>query len=155
MSVEQHAGITVPVPIVAALVSAGIAAVVAWLISRKTRRDQERSELNALVAQLNAITIQYPILEDDDFCAKWPPKAPPAETDMRYDNYCCLVFNLVERLWRHFKGNAQKINDFFGATEMICRHRKWWLDSKNRTPNYGGYPLEFVQYVDAVLKEIK
>lgn len=141
-------GITIPPPILAALISSVTAAVVSWAMNRKTRRDQERSELRAFITQLNMIAIQYPYVEDDAFCAKWPSANPPAEADMRYDNYCCLVFNLLERLWKHYKGRDDRIHAVFGATEMIRRHRVWWRSTRNRVDNLGGYDLGFIQYVD-------
>jgi len=68
--------------------------------------------MNALRSQIDKmidISIEYPYLEDDKYCEKWSSKDKSTVITMRYENYCCFVFNLLERGWKHFGGNKLKI----------------------------------------------
>ena len=68
---------------------------------------------------------------------------------MRYDNYCCLVFNTIERIWKHCKGNENRIEEFLSSKEMINRHKAWWRSEKE---NNAGYGYAFAEFVNSFLK---
>src|SRR5271157_3384503 len=95
------------IAIVSAILSAIIAAIVSWAICARTLREHQRSQLHDLVTMVIGIGIEYPYLEDDNFCASWKEMDKTTERAMRYDNYCCLVFNLMERLWQFSEGKEE------------------------------------------------
>ena len=139
----------IPIPLFCAILSASISAVVAFVVTRLTIRANRRQHIENLLIKVVDVSISYPRLEDDAFCAEWV-KADKTDLEvMRYDNYCCLVFNLLETVWRYCGGNEEKIEDIVFAREMIFRHRWWWKSQPN---NLGGYKLQFHEYVDNVLK---
>ena len=143
----------VPITVFAAAVATLISCVVscsltAWLfkVSGKT---QERRTIQDLIVKIIDISIAYPVLENDRFCLQWPQSDRHSEEAMRYDNYCCLVFNLIERLWKHCKGEPRKMQEILHYEELIVRHREWWSgESENRI----GYVGPFRQLVQNVLK---
>lgn len=124
--------------IVTAAVSVILSAVVSWFVCRATLRAQAETVLRTRISELIQISIQHPELEDDDFCKGWKSsKDNPSEKYMRYDNYCCLVFNLLEGLFVFGHGNLKKMEELFGAEEMIVRHQNWWISE--RSQNIKGY----------------
>ncbi len=104
------------------IVSALISAFVAGKISHKTLRTQERHIIDTKIDRLVELGMRYPLMEDDEFCSSWL-RENRSEDGMRYDNYCCFVFNLLESLWRFHKGCPAKIQEMFDAEDMIKRHK--------------------------------
>ena len=136
----------------ATVIASAIASLVAWLVCRRSMRAQERAELRGVVLELIRTTIQYPRLEDDGYCKSWTPERD-SEDDLRYENYCCLVFNLLEDMWRHFRGKARKIEAFFGVREMVQRHQAWWCSPENGPAIAGGYTdPKFRSFIDSYLQ---
>lgn len=134
--------------ILSAVVSTAAASLVSWLICSRTLRANERQELRDRIAQLNALTIQYPELEDDVYAQAWPPADRATGKALRYENYCCLVFNLVQSLHEHFDGDSENIRRFFGVREMVQRHARWWLTDREK--NVEGYlDLRFQKFIEA------
>jgi hypothetical protein len=137
---------------ISTLISTAIATIVASSISlfvaNKNKRNLERSKLLDYIMQINHLAIQYPYFEDDNFCNMWArDKCLSDEKFQRYENYCCIVFNLIEEMWRHFSGDKQKIEEFFGVAEMVKRHSKWLNDSTAKSENAYGYKLAFLDYI--------
>lgn len=144
---DSAAGILATV--VATIVASGIASLVAWVTCRRTLHAQERAEVRSRIDQLAAVAIEYPLLEDDAFCCAWPEKGPYSTDQMRYDNYCCLVFNALETAFDHFEGDAAALRRFVGVRELVWRHRRWWRAESVRALNLAGYSdAKFTRFVD-------
>ena len=140
---------SIPVPLTAAILSAIVSAIVAFFVSRKTLRAQRLQHIENMITKLIDIGITYPYLESDAFCAAWNDADKKDKEVMRYDNYCCLVFNLLETMWKFYNGNTKKMEDFFYAREMIVRHKQWWNSQQENTD---GYKVEFRDYINAVIR---
>ena len=138
-----------PIPLVSALLAAAVSAIISIIIARFTIGANRRQHIENMISKIIDISITYPYLEDDAFCAAWPLADKTDREAMRYENYCCLVFNLLETLWQHCDGDSRKIDDMFFAREMIMRHKTWWKSDSN---NLGGYNIEFHRYIDSVIK---
>jgi len=138
-----------PVPLFSALLSAAVSAVVALTVVTLTLRANRRQHIENMIAKLVDVSIAYPHLEDDKFCASWNDADKTDKEVMRYDNYCCLVFNLLETLWKHCGGNPKRIEAIFFAREMVLRHKQWWKSQPN---NLGGYEIPFHRYIDKIIK---
>ncbi len=121
------------------LIATIVSSIVAYFVASRTNRYSEISRIDEQILKLNILAVEYPYLEDDDFCAGWNdrPKSPHQdEKYMRYDNYCCIVFNLIENLWDHYNGNKKKIEDYFYVKEVALRHRQWWISEAQNEEGY-------------------
>lgn len=136
--------------IISALVSSAIAALVSLGVTRSAVRKQDEMLLHSEIMHMNGLAIQYPFLEQDSFCNSYDEDAQD-DMSLRYDNYCCIVFNILEKLHRFHKGNKTAIEGFFGVQEVVGRHRKWWTSTGNQRDIAYGYPMNFIQYVDSYL----
>ncbi|HWQ89344.1 MAG TPA: hypothetical protein VN374_05175, partial [Desulfitobacteriaceae bacterium] len=96
---------------VATILSTIISSMVAFVTAKSSERHEERQNLNDLITKIIEISLEYPYLEDDNYCSAWLGVVESDEKSMRYENYCCVVFNLIERLWKFYKGNQKKINE--------------------------------------------
>jgi len=139
---------SLPVPVAAAMLSAIVSAIVAFFVSMKTLRAQRLQHIENMITKLVDVGITYPNLENDAFCANWNVADKTDKEVMRYDNYCCLVFNLLETMWKYYRGNTGQIEDFFNAREEIIRHNQWW---KSQHENTKGYRDAFRAYVNSVI----
>ena len=92
----------------------------------------------AIIDKVISFSIEYPYLEDDKFVGRGRRRDKTTEKAMRYDNYCCLVFNLLEQLWDFHNGNESKIAKMFYAPEMIRRHKVWWKQDPQNIYGYDG-----------------
>jgi hypothetical protein len=134
--------------VVSAVVSGVIGFVCSWIIQR-------RAEWNHIADRLDDVgrtAIEYPYLEDDAFCAGWSPTTRD-DRYLRYSSYCCLVFNVLERAWRHYGGNRAQIEARVGIRELVERHQCWWKRPDSPTDKVRGYEEGFRRFVGGYLKE--
>ena len=133
--------------IIATLVASVIGAATAVFVGHRTVRNQHRQRLIAQVDRIVDLAITYPFLESDAFCKTYHGQSDD-ECFMRYDNYCCQVFNLLERLWMYAKGNSTMMREFIYFEELVHRHKVWW---QSELENKAGYDVGFREFVDGVL----
>lgn len=134
--------------IIATITSSAVAALVAYLTVRWGLKIEDYSVIQDNLTKLIEISIQYPYLEDDNYCAKWTGSSVQSEEDLRYDNYCCLVFNLMSKAFKYYNYNDEKTNMFLYTPELINRHKKWWLRTKD---NKKAYSEEFQYFVSRMM----
>lgn len=123
-----------------------ISSFTAYKISNKTLRHQKRSVIESRISELIKIAIEYPYLEDDTFCSNWDRSSEIAKSveGLRYDNYCCYLFNLIEEIWIFCNGDESNINEILRIRELAKRHNPWWsADPDNifgySNPNFKKY----------------
>lgn len=134
--------------IISALLSASISALISNNIAAKNNIRSEKARLNEQILSLNKILIKHPYLDDDDFCKTWPQNRTSKDKKyMRYESYCCIVFNLLEQIYKLFNGDEKKIEEFFYAKELIKRHNLWWNNPSDILENIDGYNHEFREYL--------
>lgn len=130
------------------LLSAFVSALVSWAVVNMASKTQEKAFINDQINQLLCIAMEYPHVERKEFIEKYSPGTDDDDT-LRYENYCCASFNLLERIWKFYKGDHASIQEFFGARELVITHKKWWFKDKN---NKDGYPKEFKSYIEKVIR---
>jgi hypothetical protein len=112
---------------------------------------QKGNSFNRLDDELNNIVntwVKYPYLEDEDFIIKYHKKEADRMEGLRYDAYCTLVFNFVESLHKHFKGNKTRMGKYNEYPEMILVHKSWWAANQlDPLTAYTGKFKDFVQFV--------
>lgn len=121
-------------------------------ILRSTLRSHEKRSIDDLITTTIKLAIEYPHLEQNDFCENWPNVESSEEDKARYDNYCCIVFNLTERTYKHFTGEHLQMKNLLHVDELFWQHRKWW---KNDPENRKGYITGFSEYVERRLTCLK
>lgn len=129
---------------VATILSTIVSSVVAFVTARYSVRHQKRQNLEDLITKLIEFSLEYPYLEDDNYCAAWAGKINGDEESIRYENYCCVVFNLIERVWEFCRGNQKKMDKILYVEELVIRHYRWWIfDSANSS----AYNKRFQKYI--------
>jgi hypothetical protein len=140
------------VQIVCTLFSTVVAGIGAWILTIWSDRSQERRSFSEHVTKLIDLSMDYPFLEDDRICEDWPKTNLSDENKIRYISYCCTVFNLMEHIWEHCKGDPLKIRMILHVEELIWRHRCWW---ENEPENQRAYQQGFRDFVDRIIKKKK
>lgn len=89
--------------------------------------------------------MEYPYLEDSKFIKRWAKSRESSkEKFIRYDLYCCIVFNFLESVSRFYRYDIAKIVNFVDIKEMLEAHREWWKSPPgNADANQIGYSKEF------------
>ena len=137
--------------ILSAMVSLIVSAIVARLTVWWTANSDEKRAIREGTMRIIGWAIEYPFLESDDFCRSWPNTTRTDDDRLRYENYCCHVFNQLEHAWELFKGDERKMRCCLCPKELIVRHRKWWEDEPD---NDEGYSVEFRQFVANILRRV-
>lgn len=115
------------------------------LEAKRNRRAEFRSRLQTLLA----LAVERPQLEHSAFCDGWSDRNKSDEAYWMYDVYCCMVFNLIEDVWKHAEGNRATVEEIVSYEEWCVCHREWWKD--NMGPNCMGYDDGFYNFVQTVI----
>ena len=127
------------------VVLAGLASfATGYAVLRFRNRELQRRSIDAAIGQYIQLGIQYPEMEDPTYCEAWQPEAESNIKRVRYEFFCCFIFNLSETLHTFHGGKDEKIKEHFHVDEVIDLHYSWW--SKNRENNFG-YEPKFRDFV--------
>jgi hypothetical protein len=134
---------------IATLISSGVATCVAiWITSRN-----ELKSLNDQLDGIIKIAIQYPYLENKAFADSWDTNRDSQdEKYLRYDNYCNLIFNYLERLCTYYKFDKEKIEKHLNVRDWIRVHKQCWLNPSTPFENTDSYSTAFKTFIEAYLK---
>lgn len=136
--------------LIATSVSTAVSSLVAWRVAHSTNRSGARQSLTEEITKIIDIGMEYPFVEDDEICDKWPEWKRSADDRMRYENFCCYIFNVMEHVWEYCDGAELKIRMILHVEELIWRHRCWW---QNEPENKKAYRLGFQKFVERVISK--
>lgn len=136
---------------VSTLIAGAIASLITYFSFKNSEKRMKRSELIQMLDTLLQTSMKWPYLEDTQFIKHWSPQKHD-EKSCRYDNYCCMVFNFLERLWKLFKGNEEDMIDIVGYEEYILQHSNWWIVNSEYNEKY--YDKKFCIFVNNTLTKI-
>ena len=130
-----------------------------WQISR-INISSEEARLNTELTNILKIQIKYPFLEDTQFTNDWNGDKALGNDKKRldyhrYDSYCCLLFNFLSQIYDLYKGNIEKIDNFFAVEEVVNIHNKWWQNPLHPRDNIEGYSGGFRHYIDSIILRSK
>jgi hypothetical protein len=128
-----------------------LSALASMYFARKSARNRKEEWLREKLGEYIRFTIEYPQLDSEETARSWRKNLDGVEAE-RYDNFCCFVFNLIERIFLTFNGDKRKMNDIFYVNEPIIRHRRWWSNNMRNEVSYDG---KFVEFVNQVIKDYK
>jgi hypothetical protein len=139
--------------ITAAAVATLISSSIATIVSIAINRGNNLKNLNDQLDNILKISIQYPYLENPNFASTWNDnKNSTDEAYLRYDNYCNLVFNYMERLCKYYKHNETKIQNHVNIKSWIRVHKDCWNNPTIPYENADGYSKEFKKLIEKFLK---
>ena len=126
-------------------------AATAFAILHRRNRELQRRSIDAAIEQYIQLGMQYPEMEDPTYCKSWSSDSLSDNRKVRYEFFCCFIFNLIETLHEFYGGDVAKITDHLYVDEMIELHHSWW---SNNSENRLGYGKDFRNFVDARWKEV-
>lgn len=134
---------------IATLISSSIATIVTLLINRENKLRSLNNQLDDILK----IGIQYPYLENPRFTETWSEhKESNEDSYVRYENYCTLVFNYMERLCIYYGYNQKKIENHLNLKAWIRVHKQCWENPSTPFENVDGYDKRFKELVEKYLK---
>jgi len=122
------------------------------IINLRMRNSDEAKRLQEQLHDINKISIEHPSLEDPAFTNGWNNRNKSDIQYLRYENYCAIVFNFLERLCYHCNFNEKKINRFVNAKDWIRNHRQCWENPATEFENADSYPSKFRKLISEYLK---
>lgn len=134
---------------IATIISSGVASIVAVSINRSNASKSLNDQLDNIIK----IGIQYPYLESPAFTSTWTAnKDSDDEKYLRYESYCTLVFNYMERLCKFYKFNTKKIEAHLNIKNWIRTHKDCWLHPSIPFENTDSYEEKFKELIEGFLK---
>jgi hypothetical protein len=134
---------------IATLISSSIATIVTLVINRGNSRKNLNDQLDGILK----IAIQYPYLESPAFASTWTPnKDSNDEQYLRYENYCTLVFNYLERLCKYYNYDKVKIANHLNVKDWVRIHKDCWNNPSTPFENSDGYSKEFKKLMQEYLR---
>ncbi len=151
MNMELEDKITIAA--IATIISSIISSIVGLTIARINVKKTEERSLDALLIQINTLCIQYPYFENKKFISKYSHKRKKKEEEKysRYDSYCTIIFNFLERLFVLYNFNENKVNKFVHFRELVLLHSEWWIHSDIYSDNIKGYNEKFVSIISNII----
>jgi hypothetical protein len=133
---------------IATLISSGVAATVSIILNKSTKRRSLEDQLDSILK----ISIQFPYLENPKFTRTWnDQKESNDEKYLRYENYCTLIFNFLERLCEFYKYDLKKIENFMNVRDWVRLHKDCWVNPSLPFENSDGYKNKFKKIIDNYL----
>lgn len=134
---------------IATLISSGVASLVAVSINKANGKKSLHDQLDSIIK----IAIQYPYLENQAFTSTWTAnKESDDERYLRYENYCTLVFNYLERLCKFYKYDTKKIESHLNVKGWIRVHEQCWHNPSEPYENKDGYEQQFKEILESYLR---
>lgn len=130
--------------ITSAAIATGISALTASIVSLLIYRKNAKRALDEQLDKIIQIAIQYPYLEDYNFTQTWDPSKVSEEKYLRYELYCNLVFNYLERVTENYY-RKKKISSFLNAKDWTRLHSKCWKNPTSPYENIDSYSKKFRQ----------
>lgn len=140
------------VTIFATVISSAVALLSSAFFSWLQDRGQTKRDISAGIGKMIDIAIQYPEVENPLFCDSWPAYRGSPDQKIRYENYCCFVFNLIALVWEFCKRDHTKIESVLHVDEILLQHRSWWMNDRE---NLKAYDRDFVRYADDRIAELE
>ena len=142
---------TIIISLSSGLFSTIIAAFISLYVTTKSNKKAVIKSLQEQLDKILMISIEYPYLEDESFRESWSPNKVVDEKYLRYELYCVLVFNYMERISKFYKYNLSKINNHIDMKSWFRDHSKCWLNPTDKYENVEGYSKEFRNLVSNYL----
>jgi len=138
------------------ITSAAIASVISSLIATTVaiylNRHNHLKSLNDQLDNILKIALQFPYLESKSFISGWlTNKDGDDELYLRYDIYCTLLFNFLERYCKFYKYNVEKIHKQLNVKDWVAIHRDYWESPNSPNENVDSYEKEFQDLINSFL----
>lgn len=141
--------------ITSAAIATIISVITSSLITLVLKRQDSRKALDDQLDSILKIAIQYPKLECRKFASEWTSKYDrDDEVALRYEMYCTMVFNYMERLARYYKYDEGRIESHVALKSWARIHSKYWLDPTEQHENIDAYDKKFVALMSQYLKGV-
>lgn len=126
--------------IFATIFSSAVATLVTFKINQKDKQQRLQDQLDSILK----IAIEYPYLENPSFANTWNNNKDSESNEyLRYENYCTLVFNYLERLCKFHNYDSRKIEQHLNVKDWIRIHKQCWENPSLPFENADGYNEEF------------
>lgn len=136
----------------AAAISSGIYALFQRHWSKEAKRRDEYLDLKKRMENILTLTIQYPYLEDKSITETWKDNMHSLdEKHMRYNQFCCVLYNFLSDLYEFYGGDSAQIQKFVDIKTWVRVHRQIWENPLDPNEIPDGYTPEFRSYINSYL----
>lgn len=91
------------------------------------------------------LVVMYPHVESEQYIKSWKPEYTDTQA-LRYDAYCTMVFNFINKLWEASDKDMDEANRLVYITEYVDAHYYWWFN--NADINKLAYDKAFILAIE-------
>lgn len=137
---------------VSAIISIIVSIASTIVFNKYQRKHEIKTKLDEEFNEILKIAIEYPYLESKHFTENWKSDYDRSdELALRYEVYCTLVFNFLERFSKFYKFDYEKMSNEIAIKEWIQLHSKYWRDPTIPNENIDCYDPNFLKIVEDCL----
>lgn len=140
-------------PAIAAIVSLIVTIITNIFITRYNSKNNEKNKIEDTLLHINKLSINYPYVEDIEFTHNYKSKEFEKDMVLRYDVFCVIVFNFLEKVSKFYNYDKNKIENYIHIKEIVYIHKNWWIDTNNFLDNFQGYNKIFRELIGSYLIE--
>lgn len=125
--------------------------------TKERDRINRKENLDARLAALLALTVQYPYLEHRSITEGWSKwkkenNGKYDERFNRYDQFANMLFNYLVDVYDFYDKDQQKIDDYLDVKGWVRIHRQIWEDPLDPHENVDGYSPAFRSFINSYIK---
>lgn len=141
---------------IASFCTAIFAGVQIWT-NRIDDRRRRKENLDARLAALLALTVQYPYLEHKSITEGWSEWKKESNGKynvrfIRYDQFANMLFNYLSDVYEFYGKDKKKIDDYLDVKSWVRIHRKIWEVPLDPHENVDGYSPDFRDFISSYLR---
>lgn len=142
------------IDITTAAIASVVSSAVATTVAVKINKSNAKKSLDDQLDNILKISIQYPYLENTAFTATWKENInSDDEKYIRYELYCTLVFNFMERMCKFYKFKHNKISAHVNLRGWASIHKCCWLFPSDPVEHAEGYHPAFRKLINDYIKD--
>ncbi len=149
--------------VIATIASPIIPTIISVIFFIINRRYEARKLIEERLFKIQQIAFEYPYVEDDELINGWNQfvkeynDGEKVDEDklwkyLQYDQYCEMIFNLLEIALEHFK-KEETLLKFIDFKTWVITHKDWWLNPLDGHSNYEGYNKRTIKTVEKWIRE--
>lgn len=130
---------------------AGIISMMQWYWNAQHKKRDREIDLEKRLENILEISVTYPYLEHKSITKTWNEnKESSDEKYLRYCQFCDILFNYLEAVYKHFEGNREEIEKFLDVPQWVQIHSQIWQNPPDDDKTES-YDEGFRNYIDDCL----
>lgn len=125
---------------------------VQFSFNRQMEKKRRRDDLDRELRHILDLTVKYPYLEHESITKHWTEnKNKMGPKFIRYDQFCNILFNYLEKVYNFYSGDKRKIEEYLDVKSWVRLHEQNWKNPIIPYENNESYSVDFRNFINSYL----